>query len=155
MKPAPIVMAVFNMSYTITVGFLASVCGLIRMLKTHSSIKNIYKKHYSTLIGKISCISEWDVLATPISILCSVILYFFYGLAEFYNQMFPATVQDLPRSEDTWIQLGTIDGTSCKTIKVIDNILHILAIDNSNRFGKNLEMLLIGQYNMLKFRVTP
>lgn len=26
-------------------------------------------------------------------------------------------------------------------IKVIDNILHILAIDNSNRFGKNLEML--------------
>jgi hypothetical protein len=33
-KAAFIVMAVFNLNYTITVGFLASLCGLIRMLKT-------------------------------------------------------------------------------------------------------------------------
>ena len=33
-KAAFIFMAIFNLSYTILIGFLASLCGLIRMLKT-------------------------------------------------------------------------------------------------------------------------
>ena len=90
-KAAFIVMAVFNMSYTITVGFLASLCGLIRMLKTPQFNKEYLQKALLNPHGQnILYIGMGCVGNTNFLFFAPLILYFFYGLAEFYNQMFPA-----------------------------------------------------------------
>lgn len=81
-KAAFIVMSIFNMSYTITVGFLASLCGLIRMLKTPQFNKEYLQRVLMNNHGQnILYIGMGCVGNTNFLFFAPLILYFFYGLA--------------------------------------------------------------------------
>lgn len=81
-KAAFIVMAMFNMSYTILVGFMASFCGLIRMLKTPQFNKEYLQKALMNTHGQnILYIGMGCVGHTNFLFFAPLMLYFFYGLA--------------------------------------------------------------------------
>lgn len=81
-KAAFIGMAVFNMSYTITVGLIASLCGLIRMLKTPQFSKDYLQRALMNNHGQnILYIGMGCVGHTNFLFFAPLILYFFYGLA--------------------------------------------------------------------------
>jgi hypothetical protein len=90
-KAAFIVMSIFNLSYTIVVGLLASACGILRMLKTPQFNKQYLEKVLRNSHGQnilylgMGCVGNTNFL-----FFAPLILYFFYGLSEFYNQMVPA-----------------------------------------------------------------
>ena len=154
LKAIFIIMAIFNLSHTVTVGFLASACGLIRMLKTPKFNKEYLQKALLNNHGQnILYIGMGCVGTTNFLFFAPLILYFFYGLAEFYNQMFPAASGKIKGYVDTirnnrWYFMET---KSKLEIIYFIYLLVTIPID----FGRILKCLLIGQYNMLKFRVTP
>ena len=82
-----------------------------------------------------------------------LVLYFFYALAEFYNQRMPGAIS--PKIKETvdvmrhnrWLFM---EGKSRIEIIYFVYLLITIPID----FSRILKCLLIGQYNMLKFRVS-
>lgn len=75
-------MSIFNMSYTITVAFLASLCGLIRMLKTPQFNKEYLQKALMNNHGQnILYIGMGCVGNTNFLFFAPLMIYFFYGLA--------------------------------------------------------------------------
>lgn len=81
-KAAFIFMAVLNLQYTITVAFLASICGLIRMLKTPQFNKLYLQKVLMNNHGQnILYIGMGCVGNTNFLFFAPLILYFAYGLA--------------------------------------------------------------------------
>ena len=86
-------MALFNMPYTILVGLVASVCGLLRMLKTPQLNKEYLQKVLMNSHGQnilyigMGCMGSVNFL-----FYAPLVLYFFYALAEFYNQMMPGAI---------------------------------------------------------------
>lgn len=89
-KAAFIFMAILNLQYTITVGFIASLCGLIRMLKTPKFNKEYLQRALMNNHGQnILYIGMGCVGNTNFLFFAPLMLYFFYGLAEFFNLKFP------------------------------------------------------------------
>lgn len=81
-KAAFIVMSIFNMNYTITVGLLASACGLIRMLKTPQFNKQYLERVLRNNHGQnVLFLGMGCVGTTNFLFFAPLILYFFYGLA--------------------------------------------------------------------------
>ena len=88
LKAAFIVVSIFNLSYTIVVGLLASACGLLRMLKTPQFNKQYLEKVLRNTHGQnILYLGMGCVGSTNFLFYAPLILYFSYGLCEFYNQI--------------------------------------------------------------------
>jgi hypothetical protein len=84
-------MAPFNMQYTIIVGVVASVCGVIRMLKTPQLSKVYFQKVLMNNHGQnVLYLGMGSFGVCNFLFYSPILLYFFYGLAEFYNLKFPA-----------------------------------------------------------------
>ena len=88
-----IFMAIFNLPYTIIVGFLASLCGLLRIVKNPQLNREYLQKALMNPHGQnilyigMGCMGQSNFL-----FFAPLILYFFFALAEFYNQKMPGAI---------------------------------------------------------------
>jgi H+/Cl- antiporter ClcA len=83
-------MAPFNLPYTIIVGVAASLCGVIRMLKTPQLNKVYFQKVLMNNHGQnVLYLGMGSFGVSNLLFYSPIMLYFFYGLAEFYNLKFP------------------------------------------------------------------
>ena len=81
-------------------------------------------------------------------------LYFFYGLAEFYNQKMPGAIS--PKIKEAVDVIRTNRWLFMEAKSRIEIIYFIyLLITIPIDFSRILKCVLIGQYNMLKYRVSP
>lgn len=155
LKAAYLVMAPFNLPYTIIVGLLASLCGLFRMLKKPELNKAYLQKALMNNHGQnILYLGMGSVGVANFLFYSPIMLYFFYGLAEFYNLKFPGATGNAKIHgyvdqirNNRWYFMET---KSRLEILCFVYLLITIPID----FGRILKCLLIGQYNMLRYRVT-
>lgn len=82
-----------------------------------------------------------------------LILYFFYALAEFYNQKLPGAISPkLNQAVDVMRQNRWLFVEGKARIEIIYFIYLLVTIPID--FSRILKCLLIGQYNLLKFRMS-
>ena len=85
-----IVMAIFNMNFTMTVGFIASFLGMIRMWKAVEFNKMYLQKILMNPHGQnILYIGMGAIGYSNFLFYAPLVLYFGYGLIELYNMKFP------------------------------------------------------------------
>ena len=85
-----IFMAIFNMNFTMTVGFIASFLGMIRMLKAIEFSKMYLQSVLMNPHGQnILYIGMGAIGYSNFLFYAPLILYFGYGLVELYNIKFP------------------------------------------------------------------
>lgn len=83
-----------------------------------------------------------------------LLLYFFYGLAEFYNQLYPQNTGN-PKLRGYVEQVRTHKWFFMETKSRLEIIYFVyLLVTIPLDFSRILKCLLMGQYNMLRYRAT-
>lgn len=157
LKAVFIVMAIFNLQYTLLIGFLVSACGIYRLLKTPQFNKQYLQSVLLRPHGQNILYIGMGLAGNANFLYYSpLILYFFYGLAEYFKMQYnksenPQIKNLLPYVQKIRSQRDLFMKTKSK-LEIIYCIFLLITIPID--FSRILKCLLITQYNMLLYQIN-
>lgn len=146
-------MSLFGLPYTLLTAFLASLIGILRVLKTPQFSKEYLSRVFMNNHGQnLMYITFGSMGYVNYLYYAPVALFFAYGIAEYVNLKMPqsslARYANLARNNRAVIMEG-------KAKLEIIFFLYVLITLPLDLMGRLVKVFLMGQFLLIKYKISP